>query len=135
MPTCTNPLKTAAVFCAQQKASAGQASDLAENAIEKNGLKWVVKKVQTKNPNEMRGLAVQISKAIKEGVVVLGGVFGGKVTVLALATPKAIEEGHKAGDIVKTITSKLGGSGGGKPDFAMGGAKDAEGLDAALKEV
>ena len=62
-------------------------------------------------------------------------MFGDKVTVLALASPKAVEAGHKAGDIVKDLTSKLGGSGGGKPDFAMGGAKDTEGLEAALQEV
>jgi alanyl-tRNA synthetase len=67
--------------------------------------------------------------------VVLGGVFGDKVTVLALSSKQAIEAGHKAGDIVKTLAAKLGGSGGGKPDFAMGGAKDAEGLRSALAEV
>jgi alanyl-tRNA synthetase len=91
--------------------------------------------VKTANPNDLRALAVQISKSIGDGVVVLGGVFGDKVTVLALASPKAVEAGHKAGDIVKDLTSKLGGSGGGKPDFAMGGAKDTEGLEAALQEV
>ncbi|MCB1121694.1 MAG: alanine--tRNA ligase, partial [Verrucomicrobiae bacterium] len=119
----------------QQKASANQATDLADEATERDGLKWIVKQVKAANPNDMRALAVQISKSIGEGVVVLGGVFGDKVTVLALCTPKAIESGHKAGDLVKAITTKLGGSGGGKPDFAMGGAKDAEGLEAALQEV
>jgi alanyl-tRNA synthetase len=119
----------------QQKASANQAGDLADKAEDRDGLKWVVKQVKTANPNDLRALAVQISKSIGDGVVVLGGVFGDKVTVLALASPKAVEAGHKAGDIVKDLTSKLGGSGGGKPDFAMGGAKDTEGLEAALQEV
>ena len=95
-------------------------------------MKWVIEKVEVANPNEMRTLAVQISKCIGEGVVVLGGIFGDKVTVLALASKGAIEAGHKAGDIVQDLTRKLGGSGGGKPDFAMGGAKDIEGLKAAL---
>jgi len=100
-----------------------------------DGLKWVVKKVQASNPNDMRGLAVQISKSIGEGVVVLGGVIDDKVTVLALSSKNAIEAGHKAGDIVKSLTTKLGGSGGGKSDFAMGGAKDTEGLEAALEDI
>ncbi len=119
----------------QQKASANQATDLADDAQDREGLKWVVKKVQVANPNDVRALAVQISKSIGEGVVVLAGVFGDKVTVLALSTPQAIEAGHKAGEIVKALTAKLGGSGGGKPDFAMGGAKDVEGLDTALSAI
>jgi len=119
----------------QQKASASKASDLSDDAEERDGLNWVVKQVEVSNPNDMRTLAVQISKSIGEGVVVLGGVFGDKVTVLALSSKQAIEAGHKAGDIVKTLAAKLGGSGGGKPDFAMGGAKDAEGLRSALAEV
>ena len=118
-----------------QKASANEASDLAGSAKERDGLKWVVEQVQVANPNDLRTLAVQISKLIGEGVVVLGGVFGDKVTVLALCSNQAIEAGHKAGDLVKNLTAKLGGSGGGKPDFAMGGAKDAQGLKAALKEI
>lgn len=116
----------------QQKASANQATDLAHAAQDRDGLKWVIKKVQAAAPNDMRGLAVQISKSIGEGVVVLAGVFEDKITVLAIATPNAIEAGYKAGDIVKDLTGKLGGSGGGKADFAMGGAKDIDGLDAAL---
>ncbi|MDA0349052.1 MAG: alanine--tRNA ligase [Verrucomicrobia bacterium] len=119
----------------QQKASANKATDLADNATDRDGLKWVVKKVQAGNPNDMRTLAVQISKSIGEGVVVLAGVFGDKITILALSTPQAIEAGHKAGDIVMALTGQLGGSGGGKPDFAMGGAKDIEGLDAALSSI
>jgi len=119
----------------QQKAAAGQAGDLANEAQDRDGLKWLVRKVEAGNPNEMRGLAVQISKEIGEGVVVLAGVFGPKITVLALCTPKAIEAGHQAGAIVKGITSQLGGSGGGKPDFAMGGAKDADKLESVLASL
>ncbi len=119
----------------QRKDSAMLATDLADAADVRNGLKWVVKKIQTPSPDKMRNLAVQISQAIGEGVVILGSVIEGKVVVLALCTPAAIEAGVKAGDIVRSITAKMGGTGGGKADFAMGGARNPALLETVLSEV
>ena len=89
--------------------------------------------MEVANPNDMRGLAVIIGKKLGPSVVVLGAAIGKKANVLALCSAEAIEKGHKAGDIVREITTKLGGKGGGKPDFAMGGAPSAEGLKDALQ--
>ena len=47
----------------------------------------------------------------------------------------AIAQGVKAGDIIKHVTKLCGGSGGGKPDSAMGGGKDILKLDDALASV
>ena len=41
----------------------------------------------------------------------------------------------KAGDVVKLVCTCCGGSGGGKPDSAMGGGKDINKLDDALAQV
>ena len=41
----------------------------------------------------------------------------------------------KAGDIIKPVAEKVGGKGGGRPDFAQAGGNDVSQLDAALKEV
>ena len=43
-----------------------------------------------------------------------------------------MKAGVKAGDIIKQVSAIAGGSGGGKPDSAMGGGKDALKLDDAL---
>ena len=107
----------------EQAAAAGAAEEAAKNAIDLgNGLQAIIAAVAAPNPNELRGMATSLCKKIGEGVVVLGAEFGDKVTVCANVTPKAIETGHKAGDIIRDITGKLGGKGGGKPNFAMGGA-------------
>ena len=99
----------------QREDSARQATNLAQAGAERNGLKWLVRKVQAPNPQEMRQLAVQISRAMGEGVVVLGSVFGNKVVVLALCSPAAIAEGVIAANLVRSISGKLGGSGVAKP--------------------
>ena len=63
----------------------------------------------------------------------LGAAFGTeKVSLVAFASPAAIKEGHQAGKIISALTARLGGKGGGKPDFAMGGGKDASKLAEVL---
>lgn len=118
----------------QQKEAASQGNNLVEKAIDRNGVKWISSQVQVANPNDMRGIAVQLSQKLGgPSVVILGASFGEKVNILALCSDEAIQAGHKAGDIVRDITSQLGGKGGGKPDFAMGGAKDAGRLSEVLE--
>jgi len=119
----------------EQKQAQAQGGNLIDTAVEKDGIKWLAGKVSVANPNDMRGLGVDLQKKLGPSVVILGGVFGKKVTVLALCSPEAVEKGVKAGDLIRDLTAKLGGKGGGKPDFAMGGGTDADALDGALKEV
>ncbi len=118
-------------------ASSRGADALLENAQEINGMKWVIGKLDVANPNDLRGLGVRLLKELGEGVVLLGAELGEKVSVVALCSPDAVTNGFKAGEIVNKTVSELGGKGGGKPDFAMGGAKNngklQEVLDAQLK--
>lgn len=120
----------------EQKQAASQANDLQASAIEKEGIKWVAGKVVAPSPNELRSMAVQIANNLgTPSVVVLGAAFGEKTSVLALCSPEAIQKGHKAGDIVKEITAKLDGKGGGKPDLAMGGGGHPEKLENVLNAL
>ena len=68
-------------------------------------------------------------------VAVLALVKDDKVTLMAACGKTAVEKGVKAGDLVRDIAKLCGGSGGGKPDFAMGGGKDPEKLHQALEAV
>ena len=68
-------------------------------------------------------------------MAVLSAVNGEKISFLAVCGKDAVKAGIKAGDVIKNVTKICGGSGGGKPDSAMGGGKDAGKLEEALASV
>ncbi len=68
-------------------------------------------------------------------VAVLSAVNDEKITFLAVCGKNAVAAGIKAGDLVRQVCACCGGSGGGKPDSAMGGGKDVMKLDNALALV
>jgi alanyl-tRNA synthetase len=116
----------------EQKASASLADDLAGKATERDGLKFVTATATVETPEALRALGAQIAAKIGEGVVVLGAAFGEKATVVAFCSPAAVQAGRQAGKIVNELSLKLGGKGGGKPDFAMGGGRDVAQLASVL---
>jgi alanyl-tRNA synthetase len=68
-------------------------------------------------------------------IAVLAIAKDDKITVMAACGKDAVAKGVKAGDIIREVTKICGGSGGGKPEFAMGGGKDASKLKEALEAV
>jgi len=68
-------------------------------------------------------------------VAALAAINGDKISLLAVCGDKAVKAGVKAGELIKSITAITGGSGGGKPERAMGGAKDEMKLDDAFATV
>ena len=117
----------------EQKAAAGLADELVAKAVVRDGLKFVATPVSVDSPDALRSLGSQIAAKLGDGVVILGAAFGDKASVVAFCTPAAVKAGHQAGKIVTELTQKLGGKGGGKPDFAMGGGKDATKLAEVVK--
>ena len=69
-----------------------------------------------------------------KGVVVLGGAANETVALVASVSPEFTAK-VQAGKIIQTIAPIIGGKGGGKPDQARGGGKDATKLDDALAKV
>ncbi len=117
----------------EQRAAAGLADELAAKAVVRDGLKFVAAVVATDTPESLRSLGAQVLAKLGEGVVTLGAAFGEKATVVAFCSPGAIKAGHQAGKLVQELSVKLGGKGGGKPDFAMGGGKDTSKLTELLR--
>lgn len=76
------------------------------------------------------------SGAAERGLItVLAALNGEKGMFLASCTEKAVKSGYRAGDIVREIAKLTGGNGGGRPDFAMAGAKDVTLIDKAMAEA
>ncbi|ATC62746.1 alanine--tRNA ligase [Nibricoccus aquaticus] len=118
----------------QQKAINELAAELASKAADRDGLKFVSAVVTVDAPETLRSLGSQVLAKLGEGVVQLGAVVApDKVSLVAFASPAAIKAGHQAGKIIADLSGKLGGKGGGKPDFAMGGGKDTAKLPEVLK--
>ena len=117
----------------EQKAAAGLADELIAKAVQRDGLAFISAVVPAESPDALRSLGSQISARLGEGVVRLGAVVGDKATVVAFCSPGAVKAGHQAGKIISELSAKLGGKGGGKPDFAMGGGKDVAKLAEAFK--
>jgi alanyl-tRNA synthetase len=116
----------------EQRAAAALAAELATRAVERDGLRHVSAVVPAENPEALRTLGSQVLGLIGEGVVQLGAVLGDKASLVAYCSPRAIAAGHQAGKIIALLSARIGGKGGGKPDFAMGGGKDAAKLAEAL---
>lgn len=118
-----------ALRAAQQREASGRAKEL----LAKAGDGAIVA-----NLGDADGeYAMAVSDALKglfKGVVVLGASGGGNVALIATVSPEH-QARVQAGKIIAAIAPMVGGKGGGKPDFARGGGKDASGLDAALAEA
>ncbi|HET6676543.1 MAG TPA: alanine--tRNA ligase [Nitrospiraceae bacterium] len=84
--------------------------------------------------NGMRALGDQLRDKLRSGVVALGAVNEGKVSLLVLVTKDLIPS-LKAGDLIKPMAAEVGGTGGGRPEMAQAGGKNPEGLGAALEKV
>jgi alanyl-tRNA synthetase len=83
----------------------------------------------------LRELADLMRQKHGSAVVALGSDLGdNKVALLVAVTPDLTKK-VKAGDIIKQIAPIVGGSGGGRPDFAQAGGRDPGKLDHALDRI
>jgi len=99
------------------------------------GLKLVTAVRSDLEPNDLRKMGDFLRDKDDDIVAVLAAAAGEKITLQAVCGKNAVARGVKAGDIIKTIAPIVGGKGGGKPDSAMGGGKDALKLDDAMAAV
>jgi alanyl-tRNA synthetase len=120
----------------EQKLASGAAEGAGsgETVIVANGVKIVTRKVEGIEAASLRGIADSMRQKHGSCIVVVGSSLGDKVALVVAVTPDLAGK-HKAGDIIKAIAPMVGGSGGGRPDFAQAGGKDPSKLDAALAKV
>ena len=98
------------------------------------GIKVFAQLVEDMEPQEMRELADELRRDLRSGVVVLGRSSGGKASLLVAVTDD-LKKRLPAGDLVKALGKIIGGGGGGRPDMAEAGGKNADRLGEALAEA
>ncbi|HSR57436.1 MAG TPA: alanine--tRNA ligase [Candidatus Binataceae bacterium] len=120
----------------EQKLASGEApgAGSAENVAVVHGIKVITRKVEGIEARALREIADRIREKHGSCVVAIGSDLGDKVAMLVAVTADLTAK-VKAGDIIKAIAPIVGGSGGGRPDFAQAGGKDPSKLDEALARV
>ena len=111
----------------------GQASAAVEESRFAGGT-FVAQQAEGLGKDELRQLADAHRDRIKTGIVVIGSKGDGKLSLVVAVTKDLVPRVH-AGQIVKQIAPVVGGSGGGRPDFAEAGGKDATRIPEALAEA
>jgi alanyl-tRNA synthetase len=115
-------------------ATGGAGRDLTADAREVNGIKVLVARLDGTDAEALKVAADRFKGKLGSGVVVLGGVEDDKVRLVAGVT-KDLTGKLKAGQLIQLVATRVGGSGGGRPDFAQGGGTLPEKLDEALALV
>jgi len=115
--------------------SAGEADRFLFGARNVGQLHVVTANIPDADAGKLRQMGDTLRDKDAAVVAVLSAVKDGKITFLAVCGKDAVAKGVRAGDLVKLVCTTCGGSGGGKPDSAMGGGKDVNKIDDALAQV
>lgn len=119
----------------KSQAASSELEDIINNTKVINGIHVVTGKLKNVDPTNLRVLADKIADKIKNSVVVLASDNGEKVALIATADDVAVKKGVHAGNIIKTIAKITGGGGGGRPNMAQAGGRDASKIDEAMEMV
>lgn len=117
----------------QQKQAAEAGRALLAKATEIGGTRALIQSVSPGDGDYLQAVIDAIKGEFK-GVIVLGGVSNGAVALVAAVAPDLTSK-FQAGKIIQTIAPIVGGKGGGRPDNARGGGKDAGQLEQALQKA
>jgi alanyl-tRNA synthetase len=114
------------------KAAGGApAASPAEESQDIDGVKLVARRIDDVSGGDLRNLADTFRSKLHSGVVVLGSVTEGKVTLLTAVTKDLLARVN-ANALINKLAPIVGGKGGGKPDLAQAGGKDPEKLNEAI---
>jgi len=105
------------------------------NVREVKGVKLLAARVNAQSSDALREMTDWLRDRMGSGIVVLGAVLNDRPAIVCAVTPDMVAKGLRAGDVVKKVAALVGGSGGGRPDMAQAGGKDASKLDEAIKAV
>jgi alanyl-tRNA synthetase len=100
-----------------------------------DGVQVLATRVQAKDMDTLREMTDWFRNKLGSVVIVLGAVIDDKPNFVAAVTPDLVEQGLKAGAVIKQVARVVGGGGGGRPTMAQAGGRDPGRLDDALSLV
>jgi len=118
----------------RRKLASGGGRDLLAEAREVGGVRVLASRADVADAKALRDVADQLRDKMKSGVVVLAGVEGDKIALVAMVTADLTAK-LNAGKLVGAVSKDVGGKGGGRADMAQGGGSQPDKLDAALSRV
>ena len=116
------------------KLASSTGSDLASQAVDIDGIKVLAANLDGADVKTLRDTLDQLKNKLGTAAIVLATVSGDKVSIVAGVSKDAMNR-VKAGDLVNSVASQVGGKGGGRPDMAQAGGNQPENLAAALQSV
>jgi alanyl-tRNA synthetase len=102
-----------------------------DDSVDVSGVKLIARRVDELTGGDLRNFADELRTKLKSGVVVLGSATDGKVTLLTAVTKDLLDR-VQANTLIGKLAPIVGGKGGGKPDLAQAGGKDADKLNEAI---
>ena len=123
------------VKAAREMSAATNLDDIIASAQAIGDAQLVTASIPGADHDALAALADKITDRLTNGVAVLGSVDDGKVNLICKVDKGVIDRGGHAGDLIREVAQVCGGGGGGRPNFAKAGGKDADKLDAALAKA
>ena len=117
------------------KIASEKAGDVMSSAVKIGDIDLICARLDSQSADALKTMADDIKAKNENAVIVFASLSDSKITFVAMAAKGAVALGAHSGKIIKDITAIAGGSGGGKPDMAQGGGKDASKIDEALSAV
>ena len=118
----------------KEKMVSGKESTGTDDVQKVGDISCLIKKLDGVDAKTLRTFIDNAKNQLKSGIVVVGSVADGKVS-LAAGVTKDLTDKYHAGNIIKQIAAIVGGSGGGRPDMAQAGGSEVDKLDEALKKA
>ncbi|HVH17364.1 MAG TPA: alanine--tRNA ligase [Myxococcota bacterium] len=109
-------------------------ADLSAGAREVGGVRVIATRVEGVDARELRTMVDELRDRLRSGIVLLAAQEDGRVT-LALGVTPDLTKRFRAGDLIREIAAKVGGKGGGRPDFAQAGGNEPDKLPDAFARL
>jgi alanyl-tRNA synthetase len=116
----------------QRQAAKSQFDALLDQVQQVDGANVLAARVDVADVDAMREMADWFRDKVESGTAVFGAILNEKPIFIAAVTEDLIKRGVKAGDIVRDVAKIVGGGGGGRPNLAQAGGRDASKLNEAL---